>query len=181
MLNALVNVDMRQFDLEEQIECAVREKGAKAHLAALEQSIVQRQRVLTRTLSIAASFILLIGVCVDLKLSNDIRTTGYAFNPVEGQSGGSEITALMESKEIKAALVKIDEARIIVGQEIADPISDDPDYLTQLNMDSEELDFLEAVCYMRQGKYFKAKKALRAIVSSDGHYSHEAESLLEAL
>ena len=172
---------MKQFDLEEQIECAVREKGAKVHLAALEQSIVQRQRVLVRTLSIAASFILLMGVGVDLKLSNDVRTVGYAFNPVEGQSGGSEITALMESKEIKEALVKIDEARIIVGQEIADPISDDPDYLTQLEIDSQELDFLEAVCYMRQGKYFKAKKALKEIASSDGHYSHEAESLLEAL
>ena len=172
---------MKQFDLDEQIECAVREKGAKAHLAALEQSIVQRQRVLVRTLSIAASFILLMGVGVDLKISNDVRTVGYAFNPVEGQSGGSEITALMESKEIKEALVKIDEARIIVGQEIADPISDDPDYLTQLEIDSQELDFLEAVCYMRQGKYFKAKKALKEIASSDGHYSHEAESLLEAL
>ena len=172
---------MKQFDLDEQIECAVREKGAKAHLAALEQSIVQKQRVLVRTLSIAASFILLMGVGVDLKLSNDVRTVGYAFNPVEGQSGGSEITALMESKEIKEALVKIDEARIIVGQEIADPISDDPDYLIQLQMDSQELDLLEAVCYMRQGKYFKAKKALKEIASSDGHYSHEAESLLEAL
>ena len=172
---------MKQFDLEEQIECAVREKGAKAHLAALEQSIMQRQRVLVRTLSIAASLILLIGVGVDLKLSNDVRAVGYAFNPVEGQSGGSEITALMERKEIKEALAKIDEARIIVGQEIADPISDDPDYLTQLEIDSQELDFLEAVCYMRQGKYFKAKKALKEIASSDGHYSHEAESLLEAL
>ena len=172
---------MKQFDLEEQIECAVREKGAKAHLAALEQSIMQRQRVLVRTLSIAASFILLIGVGVDLKLSNDVRAVGYAFNPVEGQSGGSEITALMERKEIKEALAKIDEARIIVGQEIADPISDDPDYLTQLEIDSQELDFLEAVCYMRQGKYFKAKKALKEIASSDGHYSNEAESLLKAL
>ena len=172
---------MKQFDLEEQIECAVREKGAKAHLAALEQSIMQRQRVLIRTLSIAASFILLIGVGVDLKLSHDVRAVGYAFNPVEGQSGGSEITALMERKEIKEALAKIDEARIIVGQEIADPISDDPDYLIQLQMDSQELDFLEAVCYLRQGKYFKAKKTLKAIASSHGHYSHEAESLLEAL
>lgn len=172
---------MKQFDLEEQIECAIREKGAKAHLTSLEQSIVQRQRVLVRTLSIAASFILLIGVGVDLKLSNDVRTVGYAFNPIEGQSGGSEITALMESKEIKDALAKIDEARIIVEQEIADPISDDPEYLTQLEMDYQELDFLEAVCYMRQGKYCKAMKSLKAIVSLDGHYSHEAESLLEAL
>ena len=170
-----------KYDLNEQIECAIRERGAKSHLMNLEKEIQQRNRLLARTVAIAASFLLLFTIGIDVKISADIREIGYAFNPVEGQSGGSEITALMESKEIKAALVKIDEARIIVDKEIADPTSDDPDYLTQLNIDSEELDFLEAVCYMRQGKYFKAKKALKAIVADAGHYSQEAESLLEAL
>lgn len=170
-----------KYDLNEQIECAIRERGAKSHLMDLEKEIRQRNGLLARTMAIAASFLLLLTIGMDVKMSADIREVGYAFNPVEGQSGGSEITALMESKEIKAALVKIDEARIIVDQEVADPISDDPDYLTQLQMDSQELDFLEAVCYMRQGKYFKAKKALKAIVTAAGHYSHEAELLLESL
>lgn len=170
-----------KYDLNEQIECAIRERGAKSHLMGLEKEIQHRNRLLARTMAIAASFLLLLTIGIDVKISADIREVGYAFNPVEGQSGGSEITALMERKEIKVALVKINEARSIVDQEIADPISDDPDYLTQLQMDSQELDFLEAVCYMRQGKYFKAKKALKAIVTAAGHYSHEAESLLESL
>jgi hypothetical protein len=53
--------------------------------------------------------------------------------------------------------------------------------MTQLQMDEQELDLLEAVCYMRQGKYIKAKRALRQIVQSAGHYSHEAEQLLSSL
>ena len=87
----------------------------------------------------------------------------------------------MESKEIDKALAKIDEARLVVAEEIANPVSDDPDYMTQLQMDEQELDLLEAVCYMRQGKYIKAKRALRQISKSSGHYSYEAEQLLSSL
>lgn len=172
---------MNKFDIDEHIECAVREKAAKAHLVELEKSIVRRQRVLLRTISVAASLLLLICVGLDVKLSADIRTVGYAFNPVEGQSGGSEITALMENREIKTALAKISEAREMVKEEMSNPSSDDEDYMIQLQTDSEELDFLEAVCYMRQGKYFKAKRHLKAIVADGGYFSYEAGKLLKAL
>ena len=87
----------------------------------------------------------------------------------------------MESKEIDKALTKIDEARLVVAEEVEHPVSDDPDYMTQLQMDQQELDFLEAVCYMRQGKYIKAKRALRQISKSAGHYTYEAEQLLSSL
>lgn len=170
-----------KFDLNEQIECAVRERGAKSHLMELEKEIQRRNSLWVRTLSIAASFLIVLSIGIDVKLSADIREIGYAFNPVEGQSGGSEITALMESKEIKKALGKIDEARVVVADEIKNLVSDDPDYKIQLQMDEQELDFLEAVCYMRQGKYIKARKALRLIAHSAGYYSHEAEQLLNSL
>ena len=170
-----------KFDLNEQIDCAIRERGAKSHLMDLEKEIQRRNSLWVRTVSIAASFLLLLTIGIDVKLSADISEVGYAYNPIEGQSGGSEITALMESKEIDKALAKINEARLVVAEEIANPVSDDPDYIAQLQMDQQELDFLEAVCYMRQGKYIKAKRALRQIVQSSGHYSHEAEQLLNSL
>lgn len=184
-MRLLLNKDLKnvamKFDLNEQIECAIRERGAKSHLMALEKEIQHRNGLWIRAVSIAASFLILLTIGIDVKLSADIREVGYAFNPVEGQSGGSEITALMESKEIDKALVKIDEARLVVAEEIEHPVSDDSDYMTQLQMDQQELDFLEAVCYMRQGKYLKAKRMLRKIVHSAGHYSHEAEQLLSSL
>ena len=170
-----------KFDLNEQIDCAIRERGAKSHLMVLEKEIQRRNSLWVRTVSIAASFLILLTIGIDVKLSADIREVGYAFNPVEGQSGGSEITALMESKEIDKALTKIDEARLAVAEEIVNPVSDDPDYVTQLQMDEQELDFLEVVCYMRQGKYIKARKALSRIAHSAGYYSHEAEQLLNSL
>ena len=184
-MRLLLNKDLKnvamKFDLNEQIDCAIRERGAKSHLMDLEKEIQRRNSLWVRTVSIAASFLLLLTIGIDVKLSADISEVGYAYNPIEGQSGGSEITALMESKEIDKALTKIDEARLVVEEEIANPASDDPDYMTQLQMDEQELDLLEAVCYMRQGKYIKAKRALRQISKSSGHYSYEAEQLLSSL
>lgn len=176
-----MNVVMKQFDLDEQIECAVREKGAKEHLASLERTLVQQQKRSFRFAAIAASFMIMLTVGLDVKLSGDIRTVGYAFNPVEGQSGGSEITALMQDKNIKEALVKIEEARVLIQEEKDNPVHEDQDYLTQLDTDGQELDFLEAVCYMRLGKYIKAKKVLKQIVALGGHFSGEAEKLLNQL
>ena len=170
-----------KFDLNEQIDCAVRERGAKSHLIELEKDIQQKNRWLTMTTSIAASFLILLTIGLDIKLSGDIREIGYAFNPVAGQSGGSEITALMEDKQIKEALDQIESARIALSNEMQNPSYDDEAYIVQLEMDAQELDLLEAVCYMRQGKYFKAKICLKDIVDGKGSYSSEAEELLNSL
>ena len=170
-----------KFDLNEQIDCAVRERGAKSHLIELENDIQQKNRWLTMTTSIAASFLILLTIGLDIKLSGDIREIGYAFNPVAGQSGGSEITALMEDKQIKEALDQIESARIALSNEMQNPSYDDEAYIVQLEMDAQELDLLEAVCYMRQGKYFKAKRCLKDIVDGKGSYSSEAEELLNSL
>lgn len=170
-----------KFDLNEQIDCAIRERGAKSHLMELEKEIRQKNRFMIRAVSIAASLLLILTVGIDLKLGSDIKSVGYAFNPVQGQSGGSQITALMQDYNIEEALRYIDEARVLVAKEIASPSSDDPEYMTQLNIDSQELDFLEAVCYMRQGKYFKAKRYLKRIVAGGSHFSAEAEKLLGEL
>lgn len=170
---------MKQFDLDEHIECAVRERAAKAHMKSLEKSIAHRHRRFLSMVSAAAAVVLIAVLGLDVKLSYDMRLAGYAFDPVEGQSGGSEITALMEIRKIDEALELIDKARLSLLDEIRNPVSDDSDYVAQLQIDSEELDFLEAVCYMRQGKYIKAKRLLRKIAMSDGHFSHEAEYLLD--
>ena len=170
-----------KFDLNEQIDCAVRERGAKSHLIELENDIQQKNRWLTMTTSIAASFLILLTLGLDIKLSGDIREIGYAFNPVAGQSGGSEITALMEDKQIKEALDQIESARIALSNEMQNPSYDDEAYIVQLEMDAQELYLLEAVCYMRQGKYFKAKRCLKDIVDGKGSYSSEAEELLNSL
>lgn len=173
-------MNKEQYNLDEMLECAIREKAAREFLQRVDsRNRTRRRLLLTAGYGIAATLVILISA--GLKLSLDTRRAGYGFDPVAGQMGGSEITALMQNRQIGEALVKIDEARDSLAAEIEHPSSSDPDYAAQLESDRQELDLLEAVCAMRQGRYFKARRLLRAIVQDDGIYSEEAQSLLDSL
>ena len=168
-------------NLDRMLECAIREKWAVEHMKELDLREKKRRRRYIRSwaFGVAASFAIVIGV--DAKLSHDARSAGYAFDPTFGQMGGSEITALMQERKIDEAVRQIDLARVRIDKEIAEPASSDPDYLLQLESDRQELDLLDAVCLMRDGKYFKARKALKAIVGKGGAYKSEAQKLLQEL
>ncbi len=166
--------------LNELLESAIREKAAIKHMEELDRlSRLHVRRI--RFISYAAAACLAIFAFTGLKLGHDARTAGYAFNPVAGQMGGSEITALMQEKQIHQALNAINISRAKLAQEIADPSSPDPEYLDQLESDRQELALFEAVCWLRQGHYFKGKKALNAIAAQGGVYAAEALSILESL
>ena len=72
---------MKTDSLDTMLECAIREKGAIEHMAALDRKerLHRRSRVQFFSYGIAAC--LAICVCVGLKLSNDVRKVGYAFDP----------------------------------------------------------------------------------------------------
>lgn len=166
-----------KYNLDEMLENAIREKGAKEFLQRVEARDRRKQRRWsTSVYSFAACLaIVLVG---GWRFSHNTRVAGYAFDPVAGQMGSSEITALMQERQIKEALVKIEEARNAIALEMANPSSTDPEYASQLETDRQELDFLSAVCAMRQGRYFKAKRALKEIASSEGAFAEEARTLL---
>lgn len=172
---------MKNDNLDTMLECAIREKGVMEHMAEIDrqEQRLRRRRVQFFSYGIAAC--LAVVACTDLKLSHDARTAGYAFDPAFGQMGGSEITALMAEKRIDEAIVKIEDARDALSTEKMAPSSTDPEYIQQLEADGQELDLLDAVCLMRKGKYFKAKKALKAIIAEGGAWSAEADRLLENL
>ena len=129
----------------------------------------------------AASFIIFLSLGINYKLNHDVMKAGYEYNLGLSQRGGSVITALMDTKNIKEALEMIDKERASVDKEIQNPMYNDSEYLIKLEMDSQALDLLEAVCYMRQGKYFKAKKLLKNIVMANGYYSKEAKNLIDSI
>lgn len=166
-------------NLDQMLECAIREKGAIEHMKELDrrEQAHRRQYIRLWAFGVAAAVIIVFGV--GLKLKYDARTVGYAFDPTFGQMGGSEITALMQEKRLDDAMAQIDLTRDRLALELAIPLSSDPDYLLQLESDQQELDLLEAVCLMRKGKYFKARKALKAIVDANGEYKAEAQQLLD--
>lgn len=172
---------MHKFDIEEQIDCAIREIGAKKHLRQLEQNITNKRRMWFYTVSVAASLIIFLSLGINYKLNYDVKMAGYEYNLVSGQRGGSGITALMDAKNINDALEMIYNVRDSVDKEIQSPMYNDSEYLIQLEIDSQELDLLEAVCYMRLGKYFKAKRLLKNIVKANGYYSNEAKKLIDSI
>lgn len=169
----------RTDDLEQMLECAIREKGAIEHMTELDRREQAHRRLYIRSwaFGVAAAVIIVFGV--DLKLGHNARTAGYAFDPTFGQMGGSEITALMQERRIDEALVQIALTRDRLDLEVATPLSSDPDYLLQLESDRQELDLLEAVCLLRKGKYVKARKALKSILNDNGAYNAEAQQLFD--
>ena len=170
-------MNKEDFNLDEMLECAIREKGAREYLQHIEAR-KRRRRWAAASYSFAACLVLV--VAGGWTIGHKTQVAGYAFDPVAGQMGGSEITALMQEKRIKEAIVKIEDAREQLNREIAEPSSSDPEYLIQLEAERQELDLLTAVCAMRQGRYFKARRILKAIAGSEGAYAEEAQSLLDS-
>ena len=107
-------------DIDEMLECAIREKGLLADMAKLDAAALkhERRRTVTFVCSIAACLIMFIGI--DLSLSSIARRVGYGFEPAAGQMGGSEITALMQEKRIDEALEKRELIKISVLKNCAD-------------------------------------------------------------
>jgi len=175
---------MDDNELDLMIEAAVREKGAIEHLRELEATSSSKKIVpmgrWMKILSWSVAASLAIVACVDLKLGHDVREAGYAFDPVAEQRGGSSITALMNDRQIKEALKAIEAARSSVNDQLEAPSTDDPEFILQLETDSEELDFLAAVCHMRQGKYFRSKRELKAVRDGGGAFASDAEKLLDS-
>lgn len=168
-------------NLDELLECAIREYGIIRHMEDLARREHRRRTQLKYFSYGVAACVIMAGGGLDLELRRDARSAGYAFIPADGQAGGSEITALMQERKIDQAQALIVLAKEKVHEEILAPVSSDPDYLTQLEADKDELNLLDAVCLLRKGKYFKAKKALKAIASANGAFAEEARTLLKEL
>ena len=198
---------MKNDDLDTLLECAIREKGIMEHMTELdrrerqlrrrdgqfvyysvdarpdidrhEQQPERRRGHLFPYIIVAACLAAV--ACTGLKLCHDAKTAGYAFDPASVRTGGPEITALMTEGHIDEAFIGIECAREAIFAEKMAPTPADPERLQQLEADWQDLDLLEAVCLMRKGRYFKAKKALKAIIAEGGGRSAEAEQLLGSM
>ena len=126
-----------------------------------------------------AACVCLVGFMVFLGI--DAQRVGYSYSQFTGTRGTSEIEALMEMKDNKAAIAKIAETREWLEDEIENPMYDDQIYLDNLRIQEQELDFLEAICQLRRWHYFSGKKSLTKIANDGGVYAKEAQDLLEKL
>lgn len=168
-------------NLDEMLEYAIVEEGAKAHLQEYERMKHQAFRRRVRTISYSAAACLAIVACTTGYLGLDARKVGYAYELPSGVKGSSEIEALMEEKDNKAAILKIEETQEWLAGEKENPMYDDPVYLEDLNAQEQELAFLKAVCQLRRGHFFSARKSLKSIVSEGGIYAERAQELIDKL
>ena len=168
-------------NLDEMLEYAIVEEGAKAHLQEYERQKQMAFRRRIRTISYSAAACVALVACTTGYLGYDARKVGYGYELPSGVKGSSEIEALMEEKENKAAILKIEEAQESLVGEKENPMYDDPVYLEDLDKQEQELAFLKAVCQLRRGRYFSAKKALKDIVSEGGFYADRAQDLIDKL
>lgn len=168
-------------NLDEMLEYAIVEQGAKAHLQEYERMkhLAFRRRV--RTISYSAAACLALMACTTGFLGHDARKVGYGYELPSGVKGSSVIEALMEKKDNKAAILKIEETQEWLAGEKENPMYDDPVYLEDLNAQEQELAFLKAVCQLRRGRFFTARKALKDIAFKGGIYAERAQKLIDKL
>ena len=105
--------------------------------------------------------------------------------PVVRGSGVEESLALiyedLQQGNYAEAQKSIDKARQLIREEqsVAYPTEEETEYHQQmLKLDSDELDWYQALVYAKTHKVFKAKKLLKQIAMSDSRYKAEAGAIL---
>lgn len=173
-------------NIEDILIRAIREKAAMERMEALDRQMDARALAAKRRrnwiASVAAACVLLVA-CGNATLKLHTRSIGYGYEFTEVSRGAkaSIIENLLDNKEFSKAYKEIQSTREETRKELANPSYDDPDYIIQLNTDLQELDFMEAIGHLRQGKFFKARKELKAIADADGTFAEDAESLLQKM
>ena len=149
------------------------------------------RRVIWTVTSIAAMFVLVIGFMNYNKTANTFRNEGLlAYNnleiPVARDGNQIDILAakayqMIGDGDYSLARKTIEEARDYIKTElIVEPRTDEEKYRNQvLQMKEYELEWLEVIMMMKQGKVMNSKRILHRIISSNSPYSKIARTLLD--
>lgn len=166
-------------NIDELIECAVRERGLLEDMNRMDRELHRRKRLHVMAY-IAAACIALV-LCLNISLYHIAITAGNGFMPSLAQRGSSEITALMQENRLDEAIERIRASKTEVNARLSSPESEDAGYRSQLRADIQELDLLEAICRLRKGQYLRGRRILKDIVNAGSAWSGDAERLLEEL
>ena len=165
------------FNIEEQVDYAIIERGAIQHLKEYEQrkqKLRKRHRLLVNIMSYSAAACVLLAACVGGKESFDAKRVGGSVDLDDYAKGGSVVVALMNERNNKDALKQIKEQRLLIETEA----TNEDEWVAY---EKQELDYLEAICLLRQGRFISGRKALNSIIKGGGYFSEKATILLEQL
>lgn len=168
---------------------AIQKKGAKEYLQNIERNIqhkARRARIFKIYIpAIAVAACLFIGVFFQIRLEQTCRNIGYGI-PLEieyGRDGNTldSIIGLIETGDFKTALSLVQQERESSAHSF-DLNTDEGRYLKhQTDIYMADLDWYEAIIYLRSGRYLAAKRCLKRIVSEQGYYSSMASDILSRM
>lgn len=182
----------KDFELHSQLVLGIQRKELKAMLQEQEAQVHQPIR---RKLFVRVPLITTLAACLLIFIFIAHNAFKMAMlggdyivqleRPVPRGSGVEETLQLiyddLQQGNYSEAQENIDKARQIIHekQNIAYPSAEETEYHQQmLKLDSDELDWYQALVYAKTHKVFKAKKLLKAICKSESRYSDEAKRFL---
>lgn len=159
----------KDFELHQMTVSAIRRSGAKEFLKQHELAKIRRRKVFSIRLSggaIAACLLIAFGLHL------------YTASLYENYGNESiKIEKIGLSRGDDDSLTKIYQAIDNKNYQLATQLID----ACEEEQYADMLQWYKAVCYMRDGKYFKAKKLLKEIAASDSDFAEDAKAALEAL
>ena len=182
----------KAYELHSEVVLGIQRKELKAMLQEQEkegEKPVRRGLVFKISSIVALAACLFIGIII-VHDAFRMSTLGGDYiaqleQPIPRGSGLEETLALiydLQQGNFAEAQENIDKARLLIQEEqsIAYPTEDEIEYHQQmLKLDSDELDWYQALLYAKTHKVFKAKKLLKQIAKSDSRYSNDAMKLLD--
>ena len=181
----------KAYELHSEVVLGIQRKELKAMLKEQEkegQKPVRRGLVIKISSIVALAACLFIGIIIvhDALRMADLGGDYIAQleQPVPRGSGVEETLALiyddLQQGNYAESQDNIDKARQLIQEEQAIVYSteEETEYHQQmLKLDSDELDWYQALLYAKTHKVFKAKKLLKQIAKSDSRYKDEANNL----
>ncbi len=183
-----------EVDAQRTIAGAVQTAHLRNMLADIEVDL-QRKRLLHRivawTSSAAASMVIILGG-YSIRQSNVFKTIGNEcfteLAPPVSRDGNSLDSLLARAysqiavNEYTAAASALSEARLMIDDGLKATVADEESRYrhTLLRQHLHDVDWLEAIILMKQGKWRKALRFLDAIAESQGPYSDSAREIVTA-
>ena len=188
----------KAYELHSEVVLGIQRKELKAMLLEQEQesviidppTIINRKPLVIRISSIVAlAACLFIGIII-VHDAFRMSTLGGDYiaqleQPVLRGSGVEETLAVihddLQQGNYSEAKESIEKARQLIAEEqsIVYPSEEETEYHQQmLKLDSDELDWYQALLYAKTHKVFKAKKLLKQIAKSDSRYKDDAAAML---
>lgn len=164
-LDSMLRAD---FELHQMAISTIRRHGAKEFLKQHELARSHRRKIFRIRLSSGA-----VAACLLIAFGLHI----YTVTLFENYGENIKIEQLELSRGDDGSIAKIYEAIDNKNHKLAIQLID----ACENEQYADMLQWYKAVCYMRDGKYIKAKKLLEEIAASDSDFAEDAKAALEDL